>query len=299
MRRILALVLAALLARHARLPDRYRIGARRIIAMVCAAAGVASLANGQEAASTVSPPAERHQLALLQTGDTGSRQPPIRTRFQQPEKKFDAGPAKRGSSQALSFAVAAAASPTSLTATALHARRILQRLWLPGRRDPRSMPDDIAQLADYIAARPAALALLDSLADKALRIRYSRGEFRTRISASAFEVHAATVYFDPRAAAVFDSVHCNQEPSSCTASPADAFLHELLHASSALLQSQRFLQSAVLESAIYPHAHEREIIARERTLFAAMSAADARPRPQREKHAGHLVSARCVTCVDS
>ncbi|MBT8138956.1 MAG: hypothetical protein KJP25_04250 [Gammaproteobacteria bacterium] len=174
---------------------------------------------------------------------------------------------------------------------------ILRALWLPTRDDAKTLQQDLQVLAGYIAERPQALALLESVAGKALKIRYRKGEFRTKVSATNFRVHAATIYFDPRSAAHFSQQGCLENSATCQASPADTFLHELLHASAALLDSADFLRTVTPASAIYPHRHESEIIARERQLFTAMTAADSRPRPLRSSHAGKLVPARCVTCI--
>lgn len=178
------------------------------------------------------------------------------------------------------------------------ARQLLNGFWLKRRDDPVHLPVDIAELAAYIAHRPAAMSLLQSLQGKALRIRYRSGEIRTRVRASHFSVHSATIEFDPRRAAVFAHNDCASK-QACTASPADAFLHELLHARVALLQPGHFLRSARPGSAMYPREHENEILARERELFAAMTTTDAKQRPRRHQHTGRLVSSACVTCVES
>lgn len=183
-----------------------------------------------------------------------------------------------------------------------HARAlaILNSKWRAEDTDPVNMAGNLDQLASYIASQPRVLALLESLADQPLRLAYAPGQFSTVVKGSQFQVRSATIYFDPYSAAVFSrSTRCEQERGHCVASPADAFVHELIHARIALLESRRFIRSGAMDSLVYPYAHEREVLQEERSLFQSMSREDQRARPQRRQHSGHLQAAACVTCLDA
>ena len=210
-------------------------------------------------------------------------------------------------SRATSGVTPAAQSPTEPAAAGTvapsagdlaRAQRILHQLWRQQRDDPESLASDMTQLAAYFARQPQALRLLASLEKQPLRLRYRKGEFSTDVRGSAFTVHNVTVNFDPRAAAqLLVNDHCGQQRAHCVASPADALLHELIHAKIALLETAAFIDSGAMQSLIYPHAHEREVINRERGLYAAMSRLDHHPRPQRSQHSGKVIGAACVTCI--
>ncbi len=160
------------------------------------------------------------------------------------------------------------------------------------------MPSDIEQLAAYIARLPDAYALLASLEKQPLRLRYRAGNFSTKVSGNHFYVRSVTINFDPRSAAVLRSgAHCSTNIARCVASPADAFLHELLHAKIALLETKQFVSSGAMQAILYPHAHERDVISRERQMYAAMTRHDQQPRPLRQNHSGYLIAANCVTCA--
>ena len=115
------------------------------------------------------------------------------------------------------------------------------------------------------------------------------------------QVKSVKVYFDSRAAAMLRSHRActdSDKRGACVASPADALLHELLHASSALLESRRFIEQGGMNGVMYPFAHEDAVIKSENALYRSMTAIDKQHRPNRHSHTGRLVASTCVTCVN-
>lgn len=179
------------------------------------------------------------------------------------------------------------------------AEKILTKMWIKTSSDPVTMAADIQELAAYIAQQPHAYELLKSLEKQPLRMRYRANNFSTQVRGDHFSVRSVTIHFDPNSAAVLGvSEHCQLDVSHCVASPADAFLHELLHAKIALLETKKFLKSGAMQAMVYPYAHERDVISRERAMYAEMTRVDAKPRPMRNGHSGRLVKAACVTCLE-
>lgn len=179
-------------------------------------------------------------------------------------------------------------------------RSVLLDKWRKTSQDVDTMEMYLDDLARYIAGQPEVYDLLVSLKKKALKLAYSPGNFATVVKGSRFHVRSATIYFDPQSAAVLaDSERCVSEPGYCVASPADAFVHELIHAKMALLESEKFIKSGALNSLIYPYAHEREVLGEERALYRSMTKIDNKPRPHRHSHSGHLQAAACVSCLES
>jgi hypothetical protein len=179
------------------------------------------------------------------------------------------------------------------------AEKILTKMWVKTSSDPLSMAANIQELAAYISKQPHAYELLTSLEKQPLRIRYRANDFSTQVRGDHFSVRSVTIHFDPNSAAVLGvSDHCQLDVSHCVASPADAFLHELLHAKIALLETKKFLKSGAMQAMVYPYAHERDVISRERAMYAEMTSVDAKPRPMRNGHSGRLVKAACVTCLE-
>ena len=116
-------------------------------------------------------------------------------------------------------------------AARITAERILTKMWVKTSSDPVTMATDIQELAAYIAQQPHAYELLTSLEKQPLRMRYRANDFSTQVRGDHFSVRSVTIHFDPNSAAVLGvSDHCRLDVSHCVASPADAFLHELLHA---------------------------------------------------------------------
>lgn len=180
-----------------------------------------------------------------------------------------------------------------------HAGTILRKHFKSRSDTPEFVQRDVEQMAVYIAAQPEAYALLASLEDKRWSLRYAPQEFRTDVRGNAFSVRSVRVYFDSRSAArLKNGVACEETLGQCIASPVDALLHELLHAQYALLKTKEFLTQGGMNSALYPVAHERSVIALESALYSHMTASDQHARPHRRTHSGQLVAAACVTCLE-
>lgn len=180
------------------------------------------------------------------------------------------------------------------------ARKILFAKWRKTPDDPETLTKDIDEIARYIASQPETFLLLKSLRKQPLRLSYGAGEFKSEVKGSHFFVNSVTVYFDPRKAALLSLARdCSQGKAHCVVSPVDALIHELLHAKIALLDSKAFIKSGALNSAIYPYAHELEVLGLERDIYRSMTSHDQIPRPSRRTHSGQLLDAACVTCIGS
>jgi hypothetical protein len=105
------------------------------------------------------------------------------------------------------------------------------------------------------------------------------------------------IAFDTRIGALLGSDARAAGGPACRVSPADALLHELLHARAMLLDPSRFLAQGGLSGALYSHAHETAVIGEENILYRQMTGRDGIERPQRASHAGRLVQASCSVCV--
>jgi hypothetical protein len=111
------------------------------------------------------------------------------------------------------------------------------------------------------------------------------------------EVDKAVIHFNTRAAAqLLLNRQCTDNPV-CIASPADALLHELLHAHSMLVDTAQFIDEGGMNNVLYPYEHEYAVIDAERKLYASMSRRDDIKRPQRTDHTGRTVLARCPICI--
>lgn len=176
---------------------------------------------------------------------------------------------------------------------------ILTKKWQRSRKDPASLAEDIEELARYIATQPEAMALLKSLAKQPVFLHYRKGQFSSNVKGTPFAVRSVRIYFDPRSAAkLIASPQCDADPAHCAIAPADALIHELLHAQIALLKTDEFIASGGMNQLVYPHAHEQQVIRAERNIYRAMTLNDTQPRPQRQNHSGSLYDTSCVTCID-
>ncbi len=178
-----------------------------------------------------------------------------------------------------------------------HLQAILQVHLVSQRDDPKSMQEDIKNLADYYSGHPEAVTLIEAIADKEWELMYAPHTFQTDVSGTRLHVDDITVYFDPRSGAklkFYDK--CADKTPFCVASPADALLHELLHVHSILNEPARFIADGGLDLHVYPAAHERKTILKENILYKSMSRRDKHPRPIRSEHSGRHVLVSCVTC---
>lgn len=164
---------------------------------------------------------------------------------------------------------------------------------------PATIDEDIRNLAGYYAYYPEAVALIESIADGQWTLNFAPHTFQTNIKGSRMDIDSVDVYFDPRSGAQLKYYSkCSEKKPYCIASPADALLHELLHAQMAVNEKSTFIAQGGLNPYLYPAEHERQIIMKENTLYSAMSGRDQVPRPARNEHTGHHVLVSCVTCLE-
>ncbi len=177
--------------------------------------------------------------------------------------------------------------------------RILLNHFRANGTEPESIFADIKELADYYSVHKEAAGLLTALDKQDWKLVYAPHTFQTNISGSRLNVDEVVLYFDPRSGAklkFYDK--CDIKKPFCVASPADALLHELLHAHTILLDTNTFIAQGGLNTHMYPAEHERKTILKENVLYKSMSLRDKRPRPIRSEHTGRHVLVSCVTCVE-
>ncbi len=163
--------------------------------------------------------------------------------------------------------------------------------------DPAYIRNDLKKMANYYSEYPETVNLLYELKDKKWEIVFDENNWMTIAKGNIFRVTSAIVYFNTRSAAKLKlNNKCDDNPV-CIASPADAFLHELLHVHSMLLKSDEFIKQGGMNNILYPYRHEFSVIEAERTLYAAMSHQDNMKRPQRSDHIGRNVKVSCPTCI--
>ena len=127
-------------------------------------------------------------------------------------------------------------------------------------------------------------------------LKYKADNWQAQAWGSQYTVDSVTVSFDTRVAAqLLNQADCRANPA-CDISPADALLHELLHAKLMLVDSRRFIENGGMQQSLYNFQHEREVIADENQLYHAMNMQDGRSRPIRKEHAGRLYHVKCAAC---
>ncbi len=174
---------------------------------------------------------------------------------------------------------------------------LLHSKYSPAAGDPEFVAQSLQQFARYYARYPRIVTLLNRLRSMPWRLRYSRATWQAQAAGTRVRVREVTVLFDPHAGAqVRFHKSCAGNPQ-CFISPADALLHELLHVGIMLGEMQQFLAQGGMDRTLYPFAHEAEVIERENHFYAAMSAMDGVPRPQRTQHVGEIVPAACPLCI--
>lgn len=188
-------------------------------------------------------------------------------------------------------------SMTIDTAAASRIYDLLRQRYRPIDSDPEYILDDFREIADYYSGFPEIVNMLDGLKNKNWRLIYDEHSWVTVASGNIFQVDNASVHFNTRSAAQLKMYKLCKHNPVCIASPADALLHELLHAHSMLVNTREFIAQGGMNTVMYPYKHEYAIIDAERKLYASMSSRDSIKRPQRIDHTGRLVKAKCPTCI--
>jgi hypothetical protein len=172
--------------------------------------------------------------------------------------------------------------------------------YLAEANDPNYINHDLAEIAHYYAEYPAVIQLLEQFQGKKVQLKFKADNWQTQAWGTENQVNSVTVYFDTRIGAerLLNDANCNANPA-CSIAPADALLHELLHAKLMLLESQHFIDGGGMLQSLYPFEHEREVIDRENQLYAEMNHEDGMYRPIRHQHIGDLVHVGCAVCLPS
>lgn len=173
----------------------------------------------------------------------------------------------------------------------------LSSLYQAESADPDSIAPDLAAMADYFSHYPQAVNLIGELRGQKLTLKYQQNTWQTQAFGNQFGVDKVTIYFDTRLGAqLLNDPGCDATPA-CSISPADALLHELLHAKLMLLDSQHFIEGGGMAQTLYPFQHEREVISHENQLYKDMNQLDGRYRPIRHRHSGELLQVSCPACT--
>lgn len=163
--------------------------------------------------------------------------------------------------------------------------------------DPAYISDDFREIANYYSQFPEVITLLKVLKDRQWKLRYSEHDWMTTASGNMFEIQNAVIHFNTRSAAQLRLNNGCRDNPVCIASPADALLHELLHAYSMLVKTDEFIAQGGMNTVTYPYKHEYAVIEAERELYARMSLRDLLKRPSRHIHTGKSIKAHCPTCI--
>lgn len=163
--------------------------------------------------------------------------------------------------------------------------------------DPANIVEDLKEVANYYSDFPEVVSMLKKLDNKKWQLIFDKDNWVTVASGNLFQVDNAVIHFNLRAAAQLRlNRKCRQNPV-CIASPADALLHELLHAYSMLINTEQFITQGGMSNVMYPYKHEYAVIESERKLYAMMTQQDKIKRPQRTDHVGRVVRVNCPTCI--
>ena len=180
---------------------------------------------------------------------------------------------------------------------ALELRRILHDHYQASPESPAYLASDLGEMAAYYAGFPEVVSLVRRLESYSWRLVYQKETWTARARGTAADVHSVEISFDPRAAAQLRlNPRCGSSPA-CIASPADALLHELLHADAMLSDTRRFIEQGGMSGFVYPYAHEDDVLSEERRLYQQMTKRDGVPRPHRTYHTGRLIEASCAVCI--
>lgn len=176
-------------------------------------------------------------------------------------------------------------------------RRYLGELYQPQYSDPFYIKADLNNMAHYYARFPQVVDLLAELSKVNVKLSYKKGHWQAQALGTSHSVDQVTVYFDSRVAArFFRHDDCVGNPA-CHVTPADALLHELLHAKLMIVDSENFIRQGGMKPTLYLFDHEKEVIAQENDLYRMMTRTDGLSRPIRRRHSGDLLQVPCALCL--
>ncbi len=173
----------------------------------------------------------------------------------------------------------------------------LSRRYKKQETDPNYINEDLKEIANYYSEFPESVSLIKELKDKNWELSFNEHNWVTTGSGNMMQVEKAVIHFNTRSAAQLRLNNGCEGNPVCIASPADALLHELLHAHSMLVNGEEFIAQGGMNNVLYPYKHEYAVIGKERQLYARMSTQDNIKRPQRREHSGRTVKAHCPTCI--
>lgn len=238
----------------------------------------------QPAASQITEPISRMQASLTVGGDGVSV---IRLRQHKPPS----------AAQVLAAYSQKQATLTSNQLAETEIAGFLTTIYQAESGDPASINADLAAIADYYSRYPQVVSLINELRGQKLTLKYRQNNWQTQAWGNQYGVDSVTIYFDTRLGAqLLNAPGCDATPA-CSISPADALLHELLHAKLMLLDSQHFIEGGGMAQTLYPFEHEREVISHENELYQDMNQMDGLARPLRHRHSGELLQVSCPACT--
>ncbi len=171
---------------------------------------------------------------------------------------------------------------------------LLSRTMFDKRSRRHAIAGDLHTVATYFSQFPDIVSMLVELERYRFNLRHDDGRWQTRVELRNDQVVSATISFDFSAAAQMRFSDGCLGQAGCTAMPADALLHELLHVYLIFTAPGRFITSS--RNADYPHEHESDVIALEREFYQTMTRADGLPRPERHRHYAKVVGVSCPVC---
>lgn len=175
-------------------------------------------------------------------------------------------------------------------------KHFLLTAYQPEPGDPSHIGRDMEDMARYYSQYPQVIDLLEELQGKKLVLKYKADNWQAQAWGNQLSVDSVTIFFDTRVAAqLLNYADCHANPA-CNISPADALLHELLHAKLMLLDSRHFIEIGGMQQSLYPFEHEREVMADENQLYQEMNQQDGQSRPLRHRHSGGLFHVNCAAC---
>lgn len=182
--------------------------------------------------------------------------------------------------------------------TAVDIFHSLHAHFVSGDADPADITSELRLLAGYYSRYREVIDLFNELDSLPWKLKFETRSFRTQVTGTSLSINNATVYFDPQFGAQLKFQNaCEEKLPFCVASPADALLHELLHARSILQNPSAYIAAGGMAGLLYPFEHERKTIEAENNLYRSMTAVDQKPRPIRNEHTGRYVLVACSTCV--
>lgn len=152
--------------------------------------------------------------------------------------------------------------------------------------------DDISY---YYARYPEIALMLKEMAGLNWTLNISQHTWQAKAHIKYNSVKQVDIFFDPGTAAQMLFAYRCQDNPACTVSPADALLHELLHAYLMLKDPHYYARKNT--HSLYPVEHEHEVIRLENQLYNNMTKTDKLPRPNRTKHQATLIAVNCPVCV--